>query len=126
MIRGRARFESAAVLLVDDSTRIEATRIVIATGAVPAVPDDFKIFGDRLITSDDVFELKSLPARCAVFGAGPIALELGQALARLGTEVFMFGQKNRVAALTDAPVRDHVDRIPSARVLFRPQRDDPG
>jgi dihydrolipoamide dehydrogenase len=106
VIRGRARFESRNVLLVDDTTRIEATSMVIATGAAPVVPDDLKVFGDRLITSDDVFELKTLPGRCAVFGAGPIALELGQALARLGTEVFMFGRGNQVAALTDAPVRD--------------------
>jgi dihydrolipoamide dehydrogenase len=106
LIRGRARFESRNVLLVDDTTRIEAASTVIATGAVSVVPDDFKVFGERLITSDDVFEMKTLPRRCAVFGAGPIALEIGQALARLGTEVFMFGQKNQVAALTDAPVRD--------------------
>jgi dihydrolipoamide dehydrogenase len=106
VIRGRARFESRNVLLVDDTTRIEATSIVIATGAAPVVPHGFEVFGDRLITSDDVFELKSLPRRCAIFGAGPIALELGQALARLDTEVFMFGQKNQVAALTDTPVRD--------------------
>jgi dihydrolipoamide dehydrogenase len=131
LIRGRARFESATVLLVDDTTRIEAARIVIATGAAPAVPDDFKVFGDRLITSDNVFELKRLPERCAIFGAGPIALELGQALARLGTEVFMFGQRNRVAALTDTPVRDALIAAlqqefyfdPNATILDKSMRD---
>lgn len=110
IIRGFARFESRNVLLVDDLVgefaRVEAASVVIATGSASIIPDDFKLFGDRLITSDEVFELKTLPKRCAVFGAGPIALELGQALARLGVDVFMFSQKNKVGALSDTPVRD--------------------
>jgi dihydrolipoamide dehydrogenase len=109
VIRGQARFDSRNVLVVDaadDSVRIETTSAVIATGSASFIPDDFKLFGDRLITSDDVFDLKTLPRRCAVFGAGPIALELGQAFARLGVEVFMFSRKNKVGAITDTAVRD--------------------
>jgi dihydrolipoamide dehydrogenase len=106
IIRGFARFESRNVLLIDEFARVEATSVVIATGSASVIPDDFKLFGDRVITSDDVFDLKTLPDRCAVFGAGPIALELGQAFARLGVDVFMFSQKNKVGALTDTPVRD--------------------
>ena len=106
IIRGQARFESRNVLLIDDTLRIEAASVVIATGSASFIPDDLKVFGDRLITSDTIFDLKTLPTRCAVFGAGPIALELGQALARLDVDVFMFGQGNKVGALTDTPVRD--------------------
>lgn len=106
VIRGYARFESRNALIVDDSLRIEAASVVIATGSASVIPDDFEVFGDRLITSDDVFDLKTLPKRCAVFGAGPIALEMGQAFARLGVDVFMFSQKNQVGALTDTPVRE--------------------
>lgn len=50
--------------------------------------------------------MHTLPKRIAVFGAGPIALELGQALARLDVEIFMFGKGGSGAALTDTPVRD--------------------
>jgi dihydrolipoamide dehydrogenase len=79
---------------------------VIATGATPSVPDEFKVFGNKLMTSDDLFELRTLPKRIAVFGTGPLSLELGQALSRLSVEVFMFGNGGNVAALSDAPVRD--------------------
>ncbi|MDP9155860.1 MAG: dihydrolipoyl dehydrogenase [Pseudomonadota bacterium] len=120
VIRGHARFESRNVLIVDDATRIEATSVVIATGSASVIPDDFKIFGDRLITSDQVFELKTLPKRCAVFGAGPIALELGQAFARLGVDVFMFSQKNQVGALTDTPVRDALVKALQAEFYLDP------
>jgi dihydrolipoamide dehydrogenase len=61
VIRGRARFEKSAaghhVLSIDETHRIEAKSVVIATGARPSVPDGFDVFGDRLITSDDIFEL---------------------------------------------------------------------
>ena len=106
IIRGFARFESRNVLLIDDFARVEAASVVIASGSASVIPDDFKVFEDHLVTSDDVFDLKTVPRRCAVFGAGPIALELGQAFARLGVEVFMFGRKNHVGGLSDTPVRD--------------------
>jgi len=120
VIRGFARFESRNVLLIDDSTRVEARSVVIATGSASVIPEDFKVFGDRLITSDDVFDLKTLPKRCAVFGAGPIALELGQAFARLGVDVFMFSRKNKVAALTDTPVRDALIKALQQEFYFDP------
>jgi dihydrolipoamide dehydrogenase len=124
VIRGRARFAASAsgrhVLSIDDARRIEATSVVIATGAVPTVPDGLKVFGDRLITSDGVFDLKTLPKRAAVFGAGPIALELGQAFARLGVDVFMFGRGGRVAGLSDAPVRDALSAALRDEFYFDP------
>ena len=48
--------------------------------------------GDRLVTSDDVFDWPDLPESVAVFGGGVIGLELGQALARLGVRVRLFGR----------------------------------
>jgi len=106
ILRGQARFESPGRLLVGDQTRVEAKSVVIATGAKPSVPDELKVFGDKLITSDDLFELRTLPRRIAVFGAGPLALELGQALSRLSVDVFMFGKGGSVASLSDTPVRE--------------------
>ena len=106
ILRGQARFEVPTRLVVGDRTRVQAKGVVIATGAAPSVPDELKVFGDKLITSDDLFELRTLPRRIAVFGAGPIALELGQAMARLDIEIFMFGKGGSIAGLSDKPVRD--------------------
>ncbi|QSN62917.1 dihydrolipoyl dehydrogenase [Caballeronia sp. M1242] len=106
LLRGQARFEAPGRLRVGESTRVEAKSVVIATGAAASVPDELRVFGDKLITSDDLFELRRLPKRMAVFGTGPLSLELGQALARLSVEVFMFGKGGSVAALSDTPVRE--------------------
>src|SRR5699024_2755241 len=42
---------------------------------------------DRVITTDDLFELKTLPESIGVLGLGVIGLEMGLALARLGIKV---------------------------------------
>ena len=84
-LMGSAAFLSDHVLQVGD-VEVEAERIVIATGSRPHILPDFQEFGDRLIVNDDVFSWDDLPGSVAVFGAGVIGLELGQALHRLGVK----------------------------------------
>ena len=124
-LRGNARFISPGVLEVDDHTRVQAKAVVIATGSSPSVPPPFKALGDRLVVNDDVFAWDDLPKRVVVFGPGVIGLELGQALARLGVTVRVFGMSGSLAGLSDKQVRQTAKKIfqdefyldPDARVL---------
>ena len=101
-VRGHARFIDDHTLQVDEHTRIEAARIVIATGSRPAVPEGWRqALGDRVIVNDDVFDWPTLPASVAVAGTGVIGLELAQALHRLGVRVKLYGRGGRVGPLTD-------------------------
>lgn len=103
-IPGRARFLGPSLLDVEGE-RIEARAVVIATGSSPFVPSIFDALGDRLVVNDDVFAWTELPRSVAVFGSGLIGLELGQALARLGVRVHVFGRGGNIASLTDPVVR---------------------
>lgn len=94
---GRAKFLAPDRLEIDDGRVIEAASIVIATGSAPFVPDQYAQLGDRVLTNESIFELKDLPSRLAVVGAGPLGLELAQAMARLGVEVTLFDRGNRLA-----------------------------
>lgn len=98
LLRGYARFVGPNRLLVNDE-QIEAERIIIATGSRPVVPEAWKALGDRVWTSDTIFEQASLPKRIAVIGLGIIGLELGQALARLGVEVHGFEMTTQIGGL---------------------------
>ncbi len=111
-IKGYAQFVSDHRLRIDDGTEIEADQIIVATGSSPNIIPPFKDFGDRLIVNDDIFQWDDLPESVAVFGAGVIGLELGQALHRLGVRVTLFGLHNAVGPLTDPAV------LASARDLF--------
>lgn len=101
-LRGMARFVDDRVLEVDGHTRVEALRIVIATGSRPAFPEEWqRALGDRLIVNDDVFDWATLPQSVAVMGAGVIGLELAQALHRLGVRVRLYGRSALVGPLSD-------------------------
>lgn len=110
-LRARARFLAPQVLQAGD-TRVEAGRIVLATGSAPRVPPAWRTaLGDRLIVNDDVFDWTDLPRSVAVVGSGAIGLELAQALHRLGVRVRLFGRDAAIGPLGDpallALARDH-------------------
>ncbi|MGI4985621.1 MAG: FAD-dependent oxidoreductase [Janthinobacterium lividum] len=109
-LRGLARFLSDTVLQVGDDIEVHARAIVIATGAAAVIPDEYRVLGPTLVTSDDVFEWRTLPRRLAVVGTGVIAIELGQALSRLGVDVTMFGKRDNLASISDPKVADYALR----------------
>ena len=118
VIRAYAVFENPNMLKLSpafDGTlppfeRVRAKRIVIATGSRATIPDLLIAAGDRLVTSEDVFDWEDLPESVAVFGAGVIGLELGQALHRLGVRVRLFGQNGMIGGITDPEIRDYATK----------------
>jgi len=104
-IAGRARLAGPRALEVNGE-RIEAERIIVATGSRPIVPKPWLALGDRLITTDALFEQPDLPRRLAVIGLGAVGAEMAQALARLGLEVSGVDALERVAGLTDPAVNE--------------------
>lgn len=101
LIRQNARFVDDTTLELDDGVRLTARAVIVATGSRPNVPPPLEAASDRLIVSNDVFDWIALPGSVAVFGAGVIGLELGQALHRLGVRVRLFGRGGSVGPLTD-------------------------
>ena len=106
-LHGRARFVGPQLIEVEGSGRIAFGTAVIATGSSPSVPPILRDAADRLVINDDVFEWQDLPRSVAVFGPGVIGMELGQALARLGVRVRMFGVGGLVGPFSDPALRDY-------------------
>lgn len=104
-LHGHARFTGERTLVVDDHTRVEARSIVIASGAKPAVPAALReACGERLLTHETVFDLPAVPKSLAVIGAGPLGLELGLAMARLGARTAIFDEGKTIGGLADPEV----------------------
>ncbi len=104
-IDGNARFVGPNELLVDEHTRVIARATVIATGSTPLVPPSLDRVRDRVMTSDDVFEMSDLPKSMLVLGTGIIGLELGQAFARLGVRVAFLSISDELGPLSDPALR---------------------
>lgn len=116
LIRQYAHFEDQNTLRLDDGRSVLAKSIIIATGSRPSIPEPFHVVGDRLIVNDDVFEWQDLPESVAVFGAGVIGLELGQALHRLGVRTRLFGRGGLVGPLSDPDVLKRARDIIGAEI----------
>ena len=85
--------------------KIFTDKIIIATGSKPFLPDAWKTYSPFFIDTDHFFELETIPKKMAVFGLGPIGIELGQALARLGIEVVAIMRRNAIGGLTDPDIQ---------------------
>ncbi|MEX0759487.1 MAG: dihydrolipoyl dehydrogenase [Tistlia sp.] len=99
-LSGRARLLGPGRLEVKGD-EIEARAIILAPGSRPVVPGPWKALGDRILTTDTLFERADLPRRIAVVGLGAIGVEIAQALARLGLEVAGFEALEGLAGIDD-------------------------
>ena len=86
VIREDARFVGARQLMAGDS-RINARRVVIATGSAPKVPDIEGLGDVPYFTNETIFNNAELPEHLVVIGGGPLGIELAQAHRRLGSRV---------------------------------------
>jgi glutathione reductase (NADPH) len=76
LVKGSASFVNATTVRVEPSgEELQGKRVVIATGGRPSVPTGIP-GSEHGITSDGFFELKELPKKALVVGAGYIAVEL--------------------------------------------------
>lgn len=104
-IAGHARLDGPGRLIVDDRV-IEARQIILAPGSSPIVPKPWQALGDRIFTTDTLFEAEDLPRRIGVIGLGAIGAEMAQALARLGIEIHAFDGAGQIAGISDPEVAD--------------------
>jgi dihydrolipoamide dehydrogenase len=77
-------------------THIQFNNAIIATGSRPTMIKELPHDGRRILDSSDVLALDTLPKAIAIVGAGYIGVELGTALAQLGSKVFMIEAGERI------------------------------
>ncbi len=103
LLMGRARFTGPTTLDVE-GRRIEARAVIVATGSSPVVPGFLAGLGDKVLTTDTLFDLDELPASIGMLGLGAIGLEMGLALARLGVRVVAGDMKPLPAGIVDPEI----------------------
>jgi len=108
---GKGRFRSNTLLEVGEDCLVKFKAAVIATGSSPFIPEELQVLGDRLLTNDNLFELEELPKSVVVIGLGVIALELGQALHRLGVEVTFVGRNDKLGIFTDPELLEEALKV---------------
>ena len=89
----------------DGSTQKLTTKnIVIAAGARPFLPPIPGLAEAKPLTSDNIWNLRTLPKRLVVLGGGPIGSELTQCFARFGSMVTQVEMLPRIMIREDVEV----------------------
>jgi len=93
-VKAEAAF-SGERTVTGNGVTVQAPLVVINTGTSALIPKIPGLVGTPYLTNMNVFDLRELPPRTLVIGGGYIGLELGQGLARLGsqTQVIVRGER---------------------------------
>ncbi len=120
-IQGRGRLDGATKVRVqmagDDGTPgaggervLNATDVILATGSrvksLPGIEPD----GTRIVTSDDVLRMDTLPASVIVIGAGAVGVEFASMYHDLGSQVTLLEYLPAIVPLEDRDVSKELER----------------
>lgn len=132
LIRGTGALAGPGAVEVG-GVRHTAQHVVVATGAdpvIPPVPGLADLAG--VWTNREVTAMKEVPRRLLILGAGPVGVEMAQAVRRLGGEVVLVGSASRVlprsparlgAALGEVLGRDGIALALGVRAVGARQED---
>ena len=108
LVKGWAKFtgpKKCTVETTEGLLDIEAENVIIATGSshidLPFMPCDEEF----VLSSTGALDLQKLPKSAAIVGGGYIGLELGCALAKLGTDVTVVEGMDSILGIMDKEIR---------------------
>ena len=108
LVNGWATFtgpKKCTVETTEGPLDIEAENVIIATGSshidLPFMPCDEEF----ILSSTGALDLQKLPKSAAIVGGGYIGLELGCALAKLGTDVSVVEGMDSILGIMDKEIR---------------------
>ncbi|MDT7724596.1 MAG: transhydrogenase [Actinomycetota bacterium] len=87
-----------------DRTSMSAAFIVIATGTKPARPSQVDFDAERVLDSDEILQLESIPSSLVVVGAGVIGIEYASMFAALGARVTVVEQREKMLEFCDPEI----------------------
>ena len=112
-ISGEAKLISSKKVLIkskDANHEIEADEIIIATGSKPRTIPGFTFDGKLIVSSDNVWNIPSVPERLLVIGSGPIGIEFARVFHVLGSKVTVAEIKESLCPILDLEISENLAR----------------
>ena len=89
----------------------ETKNIIIASGSEPSSLPGLEIDEKIIVSSTGALELKKIPEKMVIIGAGVIGLELGSVYSRLGSDVTVLEYLDNITPGLDSEVQKSFQRI---------------
>lgn len=120
---GEATFDDPHTLHVtrdNSSQTISADHVVIATGTVPARPPQIPFDKRKVLDSDDLLLLPSLPKSMIVVGGGVIGTEYACMMATMGVRVILTEARHSLLEFIDSEISEALQyRMRSIGITLR-------
>ncbi len=89
LIEGSGRLAGPNAVAVSGAEErvVEAEHVLLAAGSTEFVPPGVEIDGERVLTSREALESKTVPERLVVIGAGAVGIEFAYVYAMYGSQV---------------------------------------
>jgi dihydrolipoyl dehydrogenase len=114
VVEGTGRIEAPGKLSVTSRTGarevLEAKNILLATGSEAKGLPGFEPDGKRILTSDHVLELESLPRSMIILGAGAVGVEFASIFSSFGVQVTLAELLPRIVPAEDEEVSKELER----------------
>jgi NAD(P) transhydrogenase len=111
MFFGTAQFQDQRTVLVESEKQdyiLTAENFLIACGTHPARNPGIPFDGETIIDVDQILDLKDLPRKLIVVGAGIVGLEYASMFAAMGIEVTVIDQRTNILGFVDHEIIDRL------------------
>ena len=111
LVRGTGRLAGPGVVEVN-GVRYEAGNVIVATGSDPVIPPIPGLRDlDGVWTNREATSMREIPRHLLVLGAGPVGVELAQAVHRLGGQVTLTDAADRVLSREPAALGEALGEV---------------
>ena len=107
VVQGKATFVDAHNVVVGDK-KFSGDYIIVATGTRPRILPNMLVDGKRVITSDEVVNLRNSPKSVLILGAGVIGCEFASMFNAVGTEVHLVDTRVQIMSNEDKDISDYL------------------
>ena len=103
-VKGKAQIVNANTVRIDGQKEMSARHIVAASGSRPAELPFLKWDGEKVISSDELLKMESVPETLLVIGAGAVGLEWALIYSYLGSKVTVVEIMETIVPGTDQEI----------------------
>ena len=101
IFKGVGKINKDKDVVINGEKVLRTNKIILAGGSKVGSVNIPGIESKRVLTSDDILDLKELPKSLAVIGGGVVGVELGQAYLSFGSEVTVIEMMDRIVPGVD-------------------------
>ena len=101
IFKGVGKINKDKDVVINGEEVLRTNKIILAGGSKVGSVNIPGIENKRVLTSDDILDLKELPKSLAVIGGGVVGVELGQAYLSFGSEVTVIEMMDRIVPGVD-------------------------